>query len=83
MAASIGDNPFQVGFVQFVPGGSGTVTVNGTASKWNVVGTLQVGGFVDNPNGTNSLTDLDGTASSRLQSSRLGRAYSTCRMAPS
>ena len=27
------------------PGGVGTVTVNGTASKWIVGGSLQVGGF--------------------------------------
>jgi hypothetical protein len=45
------------------PGGTGTVYVDGVASKWTVAGNLQVGGFHNNripPNSPISVEDLDG-----------------------
>ena len=60
VAASIGSVPFRQGTIPMDPGGSGTVTVNGAASKWITAGSLQVGGFVDIPDGLTSNTDLEG-----------------------
>lgn len=60
VAASIGSLPYQRGFTQTTSGGSGTVTIDGTASKWIVSGSLQVGGFADVSDGLNSDTDLEG-----------------------
>lgn len=46
IAAVIGSTPFSFTEGQAPdPGGTGTVTVNGTASKWIVGGSLQIGGF--------------------------------------
>jgi hypothetical protein len=69
VAASIGSDPFQEGQVIDFPGGTGTVTVNGTASKWIVGGTLQVGGFTQGVDG--ATVDLEGD--NTVYSSEAGR----------
>lgn len=68
MAATIGDMPYVSGTASTTPGGFGTVTVgstNASTSSWLIAGSLQVGGFVDNPSVTpgGSFTDLTGVAS--------------------
>lgn len=59
VGAVIGGDPFEPDTGTDLAGGTGTVTVTGTASKWIVGGSLQVGGF-DEGVGLAGAADLEG-----------------------
>jgi hypothetical protein len=74
VAGSIGSVPFVQGSDNTTSGagGSGTVTVDGVASKWISHGSLQVGGFIDIP-GAAATTPTDITGDTSLYTSKFGQ----------
>ncbi len=74
VAGSIGSVPFVQGNDNTTSGagGSGIVTVDGTASKWITHGSMQVGGFIDIP-GMAATTPTDITGDTSLYTSKFGQ----------
>jgi T5SS/PEP-CTERM-associated repeat protein len=74
IGASLGSTPFSSTVGQAPdPGGSGTVTVTGSGSRWLLGGSLQVGGFDIGINSDNTIGDLEGD--DVLYGNDIGKGY--------